>query len=151
MDIGAHGRREREEGDGAQWRAAAGSLALHAAVIAVLLLVGGAFGHAPPRPPRMKVYAVNIVSPPPPVRGAPRVEPPAPNVGGSQAPAPQPVPPAPTPPPPSAPAPAPAPVPPRAAPPPPKEPARAPEPRTPEPRRPATPPTRPTPPKPAAT
>ncbi|SOD01727.1 hypothetical protein SAMN05216486_10131 [bacterium JGI 053] len=148
MDIGAHGRREREEGDGAQWRAAAGSLALHAAVIAVLLLVGGAFGHAPPRQPRMKVYAVNIVSPPPTVRGAPPVEAPAPNVGGSRAPAPQPAPPAPAPPPP--PAPAPSPVPPRATPAPPKEPARAPEPRTPEPRRPATPPTRPTPPKPAA-
>jgi protein TonB len=153
MDIGAHGRREREEGDGGPWRAAAGSLALHAAVIAALLLAEGVFGHAPPRPPRMKVYAVNIVSPPPTLRGPPPVEAPAPNVGGSQAPAPQPAPPAPPPPPPPAPAPAPAPEPPRAAPAPPKEPARAPEPRTPEPRRPATTPTRPaaTPPKPAAT
>ncbi|HEV7588468.1 MAG TPA: hypothetical protein VGO40_10165 [Longimicrobium sp.] len=148
MDIGAHGRREREEGDGAPWRAAAGSLALHAAVIAGLLLAEGAFGHAPPRAPRMKVYAVNIVSPPPTVRGAPPIESPAPNAGGSQAPAPRPAPPAPPPPP--APAPAAAPEPPRAVPSPPKEPARAPEPRTPEPRRPATP-TRPTtPPKPAA-
>src|SRR3954447_24895942 len=138
MDLGGHGRRERDEGDGATWRAAAGSLALHAAVIAALLLVGGAFGHASRREPRMKVYAVNIVSPPPAVRGAPPAEPPAPNVGGRQAPAPQPAPrvggpPAPRPqpppvppPPPPAPAPAPAPEPPRAAPRPPKEPARAP-------------------------
>jgi len=151
MELGGHGRRERDEGDGATWRAAAGSLALHAVVIALLLLVGGAFGREARREPRMKVYAVNIVSPPPTVRGAPPAEPPAPNVGGSRPPAPQPAPP-PPPPPPAA-APVPAPTPPRAAPPPPKEPARAPEPRTPEPRpqSPRPPATRPaTPPKPAA-
>jgi len=150
MNIGGHGRRERDEGDGAAWRAAAGSLAVHAAVIAGLLLAEGAFGHAPRPAPRMKAYAVNIVSPPPTLRGAPPIEAPAPNVGGSQAP--QPAPPAPTPPPPPAPAPAPTPAP--APPPPPKEPARAPEPRTPQPppARPAPPSTRPpTPPKPPAT
>src|SRR3954447_22308502 len=111
MDLGGHGRRERDEGDGATWRAAAGSLALHAAVIAALLLVGGAFGHASRREPRMKVYAVNIVPPPPAVRGAPPAEPPAPNVGGRPAPAPQPAPVPPPPPPPPAPAPAPDPAP----------------------------------------
>lgn len=144
MDLGGHGRRERDEGDGSAWRAAAGSLALHAAVIAGLLLAEGAFGHAPRRPPRMKVYAVNIVSPPPTLRGAPPVEASAPNVGGNQAP--HPAPPAPAPPPLPAPAPA--------APPAPKEPARASEPRTPQspPARPAPPSTRPaTPPKPSAT
>jgi outer membrane biosynthesis protein TonB len=152
MEIGGHGRRERDEGDGATWRAAAGSLALHALLVAGLVLAEGAFGHAPPREPRMKVYAVNIVSPPPTLRGAPPLEAPAPNAGGSQAPAPQPAPPAPPPPPAPAPVPAPpAPTPPRPAPAPPKEPARPPEPRTPD-RRPATTPTRPaTPPKPAAT
>ena len=149
MDLGGHAGRRKEGHGGGAGSAAAGSLALHAVLVAGLLLAEGAFGHAPPRAPRMKVYAVNIVSPPPTVRGAPPVEAPAPNVGGSQAQATQPAPP--VPPPPPAPAP-PAPAPPSAASAPPKEPARAPEPRTPEPRRPATPtPPRPAPPKPAAT
>lgn len=150
MDIGAHGRRERGEGDGRAWRAAAASVAAHVAVIAALLLAEGAFGHAPPREPRMKVYAVNIVSPPPTLRGAPPIESPAPNAGGNQSPAATPAPP-----PPPAPAPAPAPPPPPA-PAPPTEPAPAPRPRTAEPRpqppRPAPAAARPAaPPKPAAT
>jgi outer membrane biosynthesis protein TonB len=147
MDIGAHGRRQRGERDGGAMGAAAGSVALHAGVIAALLLLGGAFGHAR-REPRMKVYAVNIVSPPPTLRGAPPIEAPAPNVGGATPPTavPQPVPPA------SAPVPAPPPPAPL------KEPAPAPGPRTPEPRpQPARPapappsPTRPAPPPKPAT
>ena len=132
MDIGGHGRRERGERDDNALVAAAGSVAVHAAVAALLLLVGGAFGHAR-REPRMRSYAVNIVSPPPTLRGLPPIEAPAPNVGGSAAP---PAPPQPAPPPPPAPAPAPAP------PAPPTEPPPAPGPRTPEPR--------PQPPRPAA-
>lgn len=122
MDIGARGGRRGE--DGVAWRAAAGSVALHAAVVALLLLAEGAFGHAPRREPRMRVYAVNIVSPPPTVRGEPPAEAPAPNVGGATPPAPQPA--AAPPPPPAA-----APTPPPPAPTPPKEPAAAPGPRTP--------------------
>jgi outer membrane biosynthesis protein TonB len=157
MDLGAHAGRRKEGGDGGTRSAVAGSLALHALIVAGLLLAEGALGHAPPPAPRMKVYAVNIVSPPPTLHGAPPIEAPAPNVGGSTPPAPQP---APAPPPAPAPAPAPrppTPEPPRPTPVPPKEPVRAPEPRTPEPRTPPRPqpaptsPTRPTPPKPAAT
>jgi len=125
MDIGGHGRRERGERDDNALFAAAGSVAVHVAVVVLLLLIGGAFGHAR-REPRMRAYAVNIVSPPPTLRGLPPIEAPAPNAGGSAEPA---APPQPAPPPP-APAPAPATAPPA----PPTEPPPAPGPRTPVPR-----------------
>ncbi|HET7230147.1 MAG TPA: hypothetical protein VFJ16_09105 [Longimicrobium sp.] len=145
---GARGvRRER------MWLAAAGSLALHALIIVVLLAAEG-FGKPKKPEPRMRSYAVNIVSPPPTLRGPPPAEAPAPNVGGNTAPAlaapPAAPPAAPTPAPPAAPKPAPAPAPPappKPAPPvpkpavaPPKEPARTPQPTTPQPRPAATPP-----------
>jgi outer membrane biosynthesis protein TonB len=122
MRIGG-GRREREARRGRMWPAAAWSLALHAAVVALLVTAEGAFGGRRPEP-RMRVYAVNIVSPPPTLRGAPPAEPPAPNVGGSQPPAATPsapARPAPSNPTPTPPAPKPAPP----APAPPKQPAHA--------------------------
>jgi outer membrane biosynthesis protein TonB len=148
MDLGGRGGRARDERGGRMWSAAAGSVLVHALVISALLVAEAAFGHTPPRDPRMRVYAVNIVSPPPTVRGAPPAEAPAPNVGGNTPPAPQPTPPPPAPPPP---APEPVATPPKPAPAPPKEPARTPAattPARPQPTRPAT--SRPTPPKPAA-
>lgn len=155
MDLGGRGGRARNERRGRMWRAAAGSVVVHAVVIAALLIAEAGFGHAPPRDRRMRVYAVNIVSPPPTVRGAPPAESPAPNLGGNQAP--RPAPPAPPPPP----APAPAPTPPKPAPAPPKEPSHPPAPTTPtrpqpRPAPPAAPPAKPpatnraTPPKPDA-
>jgi hypothetical protein len=120
MRIGG-GRVDRAARRGRMWPAAAGSVALHAAVVALLVMAEGAFGGRRPAP-RMRVYAVNIVSPPPTVRGAPPAEAPAPNVGGNQAPAA--ATPSPSPPPaPSNPTPAPKPEPP--APAPPKQPAHA--------------------------
>ncbi|HEX8242924.1 MAG TPA: hypothetical protein VF541_05500 [Longimicrobium sp.] len=156
MEIGGRGGRQRDERGGRMWRAAAGSVVVHAAVIAALLVAEAGFGHTPPRDPRMRVYAVNIVSPPPTVRGAPPAEAPAPNVGGNQPAAPPPAPAPPAPPPP-----APVPTPPKPAPAPPKEPARTSAPTTPpraRPTPPATAPSRPpatsgtnrTPPKPNA-
>ncbi|HEU4886104.1 MAG TPA: hypothetical protein VFT45_27950 [Longimicrobium sp.] len=131
------------------------SLILHASVVGV----GWGFGGSAPKPPKTKVYAVDIVSPPPNVAGEMQAEPPATQEPGPAAAAepaetaPEPAPePAPTPP---APQPDPEPAPPRTEAP--KEPAKAPEPRrTPPAQRPApeqpkqrpstTPPTRPSPP-----
>ncbi len=79
--------------------AVAGSLALHAALVALLLFSEGLMGDPPARP-KMRVYAVNIVSPPPNVAGEPPAEPPAPSSGpAASAPSPAPsAPPAPAPP-----------------------------------------------------
>jgi hypothetical protein len=112
------------------------SVLLHGAVVGLLALSQD----APPPPPKVKVYAVDIVSPPPNVAGAPPTEAlgnqePGPAASPAPAPAAE-TPPAPAPEPP---APAPDPAPPRAEAP--KEPAKAPEPRR-------TPPERPTPPTP---
>lgn len=107
--------------------AVAASVGLHALVVA-LGLGAAAFAPERPPPPRMKVYAVNIVSPPPNVLGPPPAAA-LPESDPGAAAAPSPAPPAPTPPapdptpPPPPPPPAPAPTP-----APPKEPARRPEP-----------------------
>jgi len=99
--------------------AVAGSLALHSILVALLLFSEGWMGDPPVRP-KMRVYAVNIVSPPPNVAGEPPAEPPAPSSGPAAS-APSPAPPAPPAP---APAPPPAPEPPapepKVTPPPPK-------------------------------
>lgn len=114
------------------------SLALHAAIIGFAVVAEG----SPPRPPKTKVYAVDIVSPPPNMAGEPMAEPPATQEPGPAAtPEPQPAaaeprPPAPEPTPP---APRPDPAPPKSEAP--KEPAKAPEPR----RTPEQPKSRPTP------
>lgn len=113
------------------------SLLLHVAMVGLLAI--SARGEAP-RPPKTKVYAVDIVSPPPNVAGAPPTEAlsnqepgpaaepaPAPAAETPPAPAPDPEPPAPEP--------EPEPTPPKAAP---KEPEKAPEPRRTPPQRPAT-------------
>lgn len=111
------------------------SLLLHGAVVTLLALSQG----DAPAPPKTRVYAVDIVSPPPNVAGAPPTEAlsnqepgpaatPAPPPAAETPPAPEPDPPAPEP----------DPAPPKAEP---KEPAKAPEPRR-------TPPERPTPPRP---
>jgi outer membrane biosynthesis protein TonB len=110
------------------------SLLLHVAVVGLLAF---STGEAPP-PPKTRVYAVDIVSPPPNMAGAPPTEAlsnqepgpaaapsPAPAAETSPAPAPEPDPPAPDP----------EPAPPREAP---KEPEKAPEPRRTPPQRPAT-------------
>ncbi len=96
------------------------SLAMHLGVVGALVAVERA--PEPPQP-RVKVYAVNIVSPPPNVAGELPAEPPA-----SSAP-PAPAPPTPEPPAPDPPAPEPTPpTPPEPKPEPPKEPARTPAP-----------------------
>lgn len=129
-------RRER------QWKSGPvlASVLLHGAVAGLLAFSGG---HAP-EPPTTKVYAVDIVSPPPNVAGAPPTEAlsnqePGPAASPAPAPAAETPPAAQPEPAPPAPAPEPDPAPPKAEP---KEPAKAPEPRR-------TPPERPTPPTPA--
>jgi len=116
--------------------AVGGSLALHAILVALVLFSESWMGDPPIRP-KMRVYAVNIVSPPPNVAGEPPAEPPAPSSGPAAS-APSPAPPAPpapappTPPAPEPPAPEPkAPAPAKATPPreAPKVPAPRPEPR----------------------
>jgi len=157
MELGGRGGRTRDARRERMWLAAGGSVFAHALIVLGLVLAEGAFGHQKPPPdPRMRVYAVNIVSPPPTLRGPPPAEAPAPNVGGrtppapasTAAPAPAPAaastpapssPPKPTPAPPT-PAPEPPKPEPRPAPAPAKEPARTPPPPTPP--RPAS--TRPT-------
>lgn len=124
------------------------SVALHA--IAGLAMTLAAAGASPPTLPKTKVYAVDIVSPPPNVLGEPMAEPPAnqdagpPAASAPAAPAPAEAAPEPEPP---APEPEPAPPAPKPAPPAARTPEKAPEPRpAPErtPQRPA-----PTPPRPA--
>jgi outer membrane biosynthesis protein TonB len=118
------------------------SLLLHGAVVALLAFSAD----APPAPPKTKVYAVDIVSPPPNVAGAPPTQALSnqePGPAASPAPAPGPAaetPPAPAPDP-TPPAPDPEPAPPREEAP--KEPAKAPEPRRTPPERPAQPAQRP--------
>ncbi|HYH81064.1 MAG TPA: hypothetical protein VEX86_14780 [Longimicrobium sp.] len=147
MDLGGRGGRTREGRGEQAWTAIGGSALLHALIVLGLVLAERGFAHQPPRDPRMRVYAVNIVSPPPTLRGPPPAEAPAPNVGGNTPPAPaaepRPAPPAAPPPAPPSP-PRPTPEPPKPAPAPAKEPARTPEPKTPP--RPT-----PTPPRPATT
>lgn len=121
------------------------SVVLHVAVLGLMAAFSGT-----PAPPREKVIAVDIVSPPPNVAGEAMAEPPAAQEPAPAAPAepePQPVQPEPAAPPPT-------PTPPAPRPEPAKEPEKAPEPRR-EPERPAqrppTPPARPqaqTPPRP---
>ena len=95
--------------------ALAASLLLHASIVALAVLAEAA--PTPPQP-NLRVYAVNIVSPPPNVLGDPPSEPPAPSSPAPPAPA------APAPAPESAPEPAPPPPPPPSSPPEPrKEPA----------------------------
>jgi hypothetical protein len=123
------------------------SLLLHGVAVGAIALAGSA---APAKGPQTKVYAVDIVSPPPNVLGPPMTEARANQEPGPAA-APAPAPAAETPP---AAAPAPEPDPPAPDPEPappkdeaPKEPAKAPEPRrTPPEQRPTPPATRPTPP-----
>lgn len=137
MELGGRGGRTRDARRGRMWLAAAGSVSLHALIVLLLLSAEGFFGRRPAREPRMRSYAVNIVSPPPTLRGPPPAEAPAPNVGGTAPPAPAA---APTPAPPAPPPPAaltPAPAAPKPAPAPPKEPARTPQPTTPRPTPPA--------------
>jgi outer membrane biosynthesis protein TonB len=118
--------------------AVAASLLLHAGIVGLALLTGG----AAPQPPKVKVYAVDIVSAPPNVAGEPPREALSNQEPGPAAAQPEPAAPAqPAAPEPDPPAPDPEPAPPRDEAP--KEPAKAPEPRrTPErpPQRPATPP-----------
>ena len=105
--------------------AIAASLAIHLILVAAFFLAE----RAPRTPqPRMRVYAVNIVSPPPNVAGEPPAEPPAPAPEpGPAAATPEPAPPAPAPSTPAPPPPPPAaPEPTRA---PPREPEKAPAPR----------------------
>lgn len=124
------------------------SLLLHGAAVGAIALAGP---DTPAKGPQTKVYAVDIVSPPPNVLGPPMTEAranqepgpaapaPAAETPSAAAPAPEPDPPAPDP----EPAPPPREAPKEA----PKEPAKAPEPRrTPPEQRPAQPATRPTPP-----
>jgi outer membrane biosynthesis protein TonB len=116
----------RRRADGRVRSALVASLALHAAIVGFAVVAEG----APPKPPKTKVYAVDIVSPPPNMAGEMPAEPPAtqePGPAATSEPAATPAETAPTPP---APEPDPEPTPPREAP---KEPAKAPEPRrTPE-------------------
>lgn len=122
---------------GGRWKTGpvAASLLLHGAVVGTLLAFSG--GERPP-PPKTKVYAVDIVSPPPNVAGAPPLEALSNQEPGPAAPTPaEEAPPAP--PEPEAAQPEPAP-PPEAAP---KEPEKAPEPRRTPPARPAPPAQRP--------
>lgn len=114
----------RRRGAGRTRTALGASLLLHAAIVGFAVVAEG----SPPKPPKTKVYAVDIVSPPPNVAGEMPAEPPATQEPGPAAaaeptpaaaeptPAPEPTPPAPDP----------EPAPPREAP---KEPAKAPEPR----------------------
>jgi hypothetical protein len=114
------------------------SLALHAGVVGLLAFSAG----DAPAPPKTRVYAVDIVSPPPNVAGVPPTEALSnqePGPAASPAPAAE-TPPAPAPDPP-VPAPDPEPAPPREEAP--KEPAKAPEPRRTPPERPAQPAQRP--------
>lgn len=118
----------RRRADGRVRSALVASLLLHAAIIGFAVVAEG----SPPRPPKTKVYAVDIVSPPPNMAGEMPAEPPATQEPGPAAAQPAATPaetaPEPTPP---APAPDPEPAPPRTEAP--KEPAKAPEPRrTPE-------------------
>lgn len=120
-------RRERQWNSGPVMA----SVVLHGAVVALLAFSGG----DAPEPPKTKIYAVDIVSPPPTMAGAPPTQALSnqePGPAASPAPAAE-TPPAPEPAPP---APAPEPAPPRAEP---KEPAKAPEPRRTPPERPSTP------------
>jgi outer membrane biosynthesis protein TonB len=137
--------------------AAAGSVAVHAAV--ALLFWGVSVG-AEPKPPAMRIYKVDIVSPPPNQAGPTMAEPPMESPAGpaasagapAEAPAPETPVPAPPTPRPTPPKPAPVPAPPAA-----REPRPAPAPTTkptttaPTPPRPSAdrPPARPAPPKPA--
>jgi hypothetical protein len=148
MELGGRGGRTRDARRERMWLAAGGSVFAHALIVVALVLAEGAFGHKPPPDPRMRVYAVNIVSPPPTLRGPPPAEAPAPNVGGSTPPAEAP-PSAPTPAPAAAPTPAPSSPPKPAAKPPKPEPRPAPA----TPSKPAATPARPpaTPSRPAAT
>lgn len=108
------------------------SLLLHGAAVTALALSSG----APPMEPKVKVYAVDIVSPPPNLAGEPMAQPPSNQEPGPAAP--QPAAPAqPAPAEPEPPAAAPDPAPPKAEAP--KEPAPAPEPRRTPPERPAQP------------
>lgn len=119
--------RRRQDG---RVRSALGvSLLLHAAIIGLAVVAEG----SPPKPPKTKIYAVDIVSPPPNMAGEMPAEPPATQEPGPAA-TPEPQPAAPQPsapePEPTPPAPDPEPAPPREQP---KEPEKAPEPRrTPE-------------------
>ena len=124
--------RIRRKDDGKLKTAAVASLAIH---VTVVLLAFLAERMPDERPPRMRVYAVNIVSPPPNLLGDPPAEPPAPSpepapASGDPAPTPPDPQPAPPPPPPPAPAPAAAPKEPEKAPAPTREPER-PRPETP--------------------
>src|SRR5215218_6520273 len=85
MMLGGRGRRMRNARRERMWLAAGGSLALHALIV-VLLLAGEGFGAQRKPEPRFRSYAVNIVSPPPTLRGPPPAEAPAPNVGGNNTP-----------------------------------------------------------------
>ncbi|WP_420130574.1 hypothetical protein [Longimicrobium sp.] len=127
----------RRRGDGRTRTALGASLLLHAAIVGFAVVAEG----APPRPPKTRVYAVDIVSPPPNVAGEMPAEPPATQEPGPAAAAEpaaaEPTPPAPDPTPP---VPDPEPAPPREAP---KEPVKAPEPRRTPPEQPKA---RPTPP-----
>jgi outer membrane biosynthesis protein TonB len=125
----------RRRADGRVRSALAASVALHAAVVLFAVVAEG----SPPKPAKTKVYAVDIVSPPPNVAGAPPMEALSNQEPGPAAAEPQPAAAEPAPPEPTPPAPDPEPAPPREESP--KEPAKAPEPRrTPErpPQRPAT-------------
>ena len=138
-----HGRRA----DGVVRNALAASLALHAAVLAFAVVAEG----SAPKPPKTKVYAVDIVSPPPNVAGEPPAEALSNQEPGPAASQPQPAAPADPASEPTPPAPDPQPAPPREEAP--KEPAKAPEPRrtpeqpkqrpAPQPERPSTTPNRP--------
>lgn len=124
----------RRRADGRVRSALAASLMLHAAVVAFAVVAQG----SAPKPPKTKVYAVDIVSPPPNVAGQPPREALSNQEPGPAAAQPQPAAPAqPAPAEPDPPAPDPEPAPPREEAP--KEPAKAPEPR----RTPERPPQRP--------
>lgn len=118
---------DRRRADGRVRGALMASLALHAAIVAFAVVAQG----SPPKPPTTKVYAVDIVSPPPNLAGEMPAEPPAtqepgPAAAAEPAPAPAETAPEPAPKPPAPqPDPEPAPPPKEA----PKEPEKAPEPR----------------------
>lgn len=129
----------RRRAEGRVRGALGASLLLHAAIVGLAVVAEG----SAPKPPKTKVYAVDIVSPPPNLAGEMPAEPPTTQEPGPAAaePAATPAEPEPTPP---APQPDPEPAPPRTEAP--KEPAKAPEPRrTPEQpkQRPTTPPEQP--------
>jgi hypothetical protein len=130
----------RRRADGRVRSALIASLLLHASVLGFAVVAEG----SPPKPPKTKVYAVDIVSPPPNLAGEPLAEPPAtqePGPAATAEPAATPAQTAPEPTPP-APEPDPEPAPPRTEAP--KEPAKAPEPRrTPPAQRPSPTPERP--------